>query len=78
MCLQDWQRLFDPGNDTKGQMPAVQILWDVFTYRFGSGMGALVVLTIPFIALHGSVICTITAASRYAVHSLLPLALRAV
>ena len=64
-AVQDWQNLFDPGNATGGQMPAVQIMWDCFTWSFGDGQGAVLMLMIPLIASYGSSMSTITAASRY-------------
>ncbi len=46
-------------------MPAVQVLWDVYVYRFGNGIGALATLAIPFISLHSTVIAHMASASRY-------------
>ncbi|KAK9826564.1 hypothetical protein WJX74_003154 [Apatococcus lobatus] len=64
ICIQDWQSLFDPGNETSGMMPAVQVLWDGFTWRFGSGIGAVMLMTILIVAAFGAGMSTITAGAR--------------
>ncbi len=63
-AVQDWQNLFDPGNETGGQMPAIQIIWDAFVWRFGDGVGAVIMMMIPLVASYGSSMSTVTSAAR--------------
>ena len=63
-AVQDWQNLFDPGNETGGQMPAIQIIWDAFVWRFGDGVVAVMMMMIPLVASYGSSMSTVTAAAR--------------
>ncbi|CAI5514904.1 unnamed protein product [Closterium sp. Naga37s-1] len=63
-CIQDPENLLSKDTVTGGDFAEVQILWDVFYGRFGSGTGACVVLGLFFTAFFFSTITLILAAAR--------------
>ncbi|KAK9817612.1 hypothetical protein WJX74_002698 [Apatococcus lobatus] len=62
--FQDYESVFYPGNETGGQLPAAQVMWDAFKIRFGSGAGSLLVLAIPVGTSFLSGLFSVTSAAR--------------
>ncbi|CAI5950238.1 unnamed protein product [Closterium sp. NIES-65] len=63
-CIQDPENLLSKDTVTGGDFTEVQILWDVFYGRFGSGAGACVFLGLFFTSFFFATITLILAAAR--------------
>ncbi|CAI5465122.1 unnamed protein product [Closterium sp. Yama58-4] len=65
-CIQNDDRLLGTNNETRGEYPVVQIIWDVFFSRYGSGTGAVIILCCMSLAFFLGVVGGLTGASRAA------------
>ncbi|CAI7745969.1 unnamed protein product [Closterium sp. NIES-54] len=65
-CIQSDDRLLGTDNETGGAYPVVQIIWDVFFSRYGSGTGAVIILCCMSLAFFLGVVGGLTGASRAA------------
>ncbi|GJP33186.1 hypothetical protein CLOM_g17745 [Closterium sp. NIES-68] len=65
-CIQDDANLTSPDSVTGGQQILVTIIWEVFLARFGTGTGAVVLLSLIYVAFLFGVFAGILAASRAA------------
>ncbi|CAI5485462.1 unnamed protein product [Closterium sp. Naga37s-1] len=65
-CIENDDRLLGANNETRGEYPVVQIIWDVFFSRYGSGTGAIIILCCMSLAFFLGVVGGLTGASRAA------------
>ncbi|CAI5532812.1 unnamed protein product, partial [Closterium sp. Naga37s-1] len=65
-CIQNDENLTSTDSVTGGQQILVTIIWEAFFARFGSGTGAVVVLSLIYVAFLFGVFAGILAASRAA------------
>ncbi|GJP33203.1 hypothetical protein CLOM_g17759 [Closterium sp. NIES-68] len=65
-CIENDERLLGTHNETRGEYPVVQIIWDVFSHRYGSGTGAVIILSCMSVAFFLGVVGGLTGASRAA------------
>ncbi|KAL0051808.1 hypothetical protein WJX82_002508 [Trebouxia sp. C0006] len=64
LCIQDVQSIVDPSGSLVNVNSVALILWDIFDARYGSGVGAVLLLLLPLGCSFFCAIHTVTSASR--------------
>ncbi|GJP33201.1 hypothetical protein CLOM_g17757 [Closterium sp. NIES-68] len=65
-CISNKETLLIEDNDTGGQQPVVQIIWEVFFSRYGNGTGAVVLLCLMYFSFFFATFAAVIGASRAA------------
>ncbi|CAI7828617.1 unnamed protein product, partial [Closterium sp. NIES-54] len=65
-CITDKATLLEADNETGGQQPVVQIIWEVFYVRYGNGTGAVVLLCLMYFSFFFAAFAAVIGASRAA------------